>query len=861
MIGQDGKPVPVTGWTLRYEGVVPRQEGLREALCTLGNGYFATRGAAPESRADGVHYPGTYIAGCFNQLQTVIAGRISENESLVNAPNWLFLTFAAGDGPWLGQETVQTLKDGQELDLRRGVLTRRRRVRDNLGHITRITQRRFVHMGAAHLAALEMTIVPENWSGRLRIRSELDGTITNSGVPRYRDLASRHLATLGTSCPAPGTVLLVVETNQSHIRIAEAARTRLFCDGMQLAGEGAVIQEPGRISREFAVEVAAGHTVVLENTVAVATSRDRAVSDAGIAAAGWLRTAGSFEELLRQHGRAWAHLWARFRLELRGCEDDQVLPVLRLHIFHMLQTISPNSIDLDVGVPARGLHGEAYRGHAFWDELFVFPVLNLRLPELSRSLLAYRYYRLPAARRAATEAGHTGAMYPWQSGSDGTEQSALVHLNPKSGRWLADTTYLQRHVGIAVAYNVWQYYQATADQDFLSRYGAEIILEVARFFASATEYDRGLGRYVIRGVVGPDEFHTSYPGSLTAGIDNNAYTNVMAAWLLLRAMEVLDLLPEHRRAELTQALNLTAAERKRWEHITRRLYVPFHGDGIISQFEGYEKLEELDWESYHARYGSIGRLDRILEAEGDSPNRYKLSKQADVLMLLYLLSAEELSSLLHRLGYSWSPDRIPDTIDYYLARTSNGSTLSAVVNAWVLARANRARALDEYVDALRCDIADVQGGTTAEGIHLTAMAGTIDVLQRCFAGVETRGDVLWLNPCWSRRLGTIEFAIRYRGHLITLIIDDHIVVVSSGPGKLPPVRVGCRGQVRELHDGQTLEFQVLPPPAQDPARDFLPCRDGWAEMSLSGQERVQGQIQQGKEVGHDWNDLRNRRRL
>jgi trehalose/maltose hydrolase-like predicted phosphorylase len=662
-------------------------------------------------------------------------------------------------------------------------------------------------MGEAHVAGLEMTIRPD-WSGRLRIRSELDGTVTNSGVPRYQDLASRHLAPAETGCPAADSMLLVVETSQSHVRIAEAARTRVFRDGTWLAEEGAVTTQPGRIGREFTIEVTAGQTVVVEKIVAIATSRDRAVSDAGAAAAAWLDSAGSFDELLRQHVLAWAQLWARFPIELLGGEDDRVLPVLRLHIFHLLQTISPNSIGLDVGVPARGLHGEAYRGQVFWDELFVLPALNLRLPELSRSLLEYRYYRLPAARRAAAEAGHVGALYPWQSGSDGTEQSAMMHLNPKSGRWLPDTTYLQRHIGIAVAYNTWQYYQSTGDRDFLARCGAEIILEIARFFSSIAAYDRGLDRYVIRGVVGPDEFHTSYPDRGGAGIDNNAYTNVMTTWLLLRALKVLALLSVYRRTELTQTLGLTVTEQERWEHISRRMHVPFHGNGIISQFEGYDKLKELDWEDYYARYGNIRRLDRILDAEGDSPNRYQVSKQADVLMLFYLLSAGELSTLLHRLGYDWSSDRIPDTIDYYLSRTSNGSTLSAVVHAWVLARANREQALGEFIEALRSDVADVQGGTTAEGIHLAAMAGTIDVLQRCFAGVEIRDDMLWLNPYWPERLGTLEFSILYRDHVITLTIKDHAVLVSSGPGKLAPVRVGCQGQVHHLGSGQTLEFKL-----------------------------------------------------
>ena len=151
---------------------------------------------------------------------------------------------------------------------------------------------------------------------------------------------------------------------------------------------------------------------------------------------------------------------------------------------------------------------------------------------------------------------------------------------------------------------------------------------------------------------------------------------------------------------------------------------------------------------------------------------------------------------------------IPATIDYYLARTSNGSTLSSLVHASVLARAHRASAVEHFVEALRSDVADVQGGTTAEGIHLAAMAGTVDVLQRCFAGVELRGDVLWLNPFWPKRLGTLEFSILYRDHVITLSVAEHTARVSSGPGHHPPVRVGCHGELRELSPGQTLEFSL-----------------------------------------------------
>jgi len=795
----------VDPWVLAYEGVDPAGEGLREALCTVGNGYLATRGAAPESSADGVHYPGTYVAGCYNRLRDTVDGETVENESLVNLPNWLPLSFQAGEGPWLGQPGAETLDQRQELDLRHAVLSRQLRVRDGAGHTTRVRQRRFVHMRYPHLCGLQTVLVAEDWSGILRVRSWLDGTVENAGVARYRGLASRHLAVRCVEPAGDDTVLLVVETNQSHIRIAQAARTQVVCGGKRVGVARELVGQDGRVGHEFDIEVSAGQEITIEKLVTVFTSRDTAISDPAAEAVQQLGWVGDFETLLAEHALAWRHLWRRYRISLRG-GAGRVLGVLRLHLFHLLQTVSEHSVDLDVGVPARGLSGEAYRGHVLWDELFVFPILNLRAPLLTRALLRYRYRRLTWARRTARDAGHRGAAYPWQSGSDGREESQRLHLNPLSGRWVSDPTHRQRHIGLAVAYNVWQYYQVSGDREFLTHYGAEMILEIARFFADLASYDEGRERYVIRGVMGPDEFHTGYPDAPDHGVDNNAYTNVMTVWVLQRALDVLRLLSERRRTELTEELGLLSEEPRRWEDISRRMYVPMHDDGIISQFQGYERLAEFDWDAYRARYGDIRRLDRILGSEADSPNAYRLSKQADVLMLFYLLSADELGELFARLGYRLEPDTIPKTIDYYLARTSHGSTLSAVVHAWVLARNHRGQAAEYFVEALEADIADVQGGTTQEGIHLAAMAGTIDLLQRCFAGVETRGDTLWLNPQWPTDLGTMEFDLVYRGRPLTVRVAGTSVRVSAGTGLQRPIQLHCRGESIVLGPGGTAEF-------------------------------------------------------
>jgi trehalose/maltose hydrolase-like predicted phosphorylase len=802
----------VNAWTLAYDGFDPPGERLREALCTLGNGYFATRGAAPEAAADAVHYPGTYVAGCYNRLVSRVADREVENEDLVNVPNWLPLTFRLQGGRWLDLQELEVLGYRQELDLRRGVLTRLLRVRDPEGRVTRVTQRRFVHMADPHLAGLETTVVPENWSGSLEIRSALDGRVTNAGVERYRELDGRHLVPIEVGVVGDDTVWLQVETRTSHVRIAQAARTRVVRDGRAVTVEGRTVQEPGFVAQHLTVEVREGEPVTIEKVVALYTSKDRAIAEPGDAARGRIgRLAEGFDRLLEGHVLAWDQLWRRCHIDLGDAGDQEVARTLNLHVFHLLQTVSEHTTDLDVGVPARGLHGEAYRGHIFWDELFIFPFLNLRFPELTRALLGYRFRRLPEAREAARAAGYEGAMYPWQSGSDGREETQLVHLNPKSGRWLPDKSHRQRHVNVAVAYNVWQYYQVTGDLAFLEAYGAEMLWEIARFWASIASYDHDRDRYEIRGVMGPDEYHDGYPDRDDPGLDNNAYTNVMAAWVFCRALETLELLPEHRRTELAERLGLRREELDRWEEISRKLRVCFHNGDIISQFEGYGDLEELDWDGLRARHGNIRRLDRILEAEGDSTNRYKASKQADVLMLFYLLSAEELRGLLERLGYRLEPGAIPRNVNYYLKRTSHGSTLSGVVNAWVLARCDRPRSWRFFAEALASDVHDVQGGTAAEGIHLGAMAGTVDLAQRCYTGLETREDVLWLNPSLPEELDGLDFDVRYRGHWgINLHLTPQLLRVRVADSDAAPIRVGVNGEVVELPPGSMREFLLEP---------------------------------------------------
>ncbi|MFO8010847.1 MAG: trehalose-phosphatase [Dehalococcoidia bacterium] len=793
-------------WTLEYDDFDPEEEGLREALCTLGNGYFATRGAAPESHADGIHYPGTYIAGCFNRLKTEIAGHVLENESMVNAPNWLLLGFRLENGNWFNIDQVELNEYKLQLDLRRGVLGRFARFTDEQGRRTRVFQRCFVHMSDPHLAGLDTTIVAENWSGELEVRSALDGRVTNAGVERYSQLDNRHLAPVEEESIDSDTVYLQVRTTQSRILISEAARTRVFQDGEVIGGQRSLLREPGYIGQEFTISLSQGNPVTIEKIVSLYTSKDCAISESGLQACKKVARAADFDTLLQRHILSWDHLWRRCSIHIKN--NQRTALVLKLHIFHLLQTASPDTIDLDVGIPCRGLHGEAYRGHILWDELFIFPFLNLRIPDITRSLLRYRYRRLPEARWAAKQAGYEGAMYPWQSGSDGREESQTIHLNPLSGRWIPDNSHLQRHINCAIAYNTWMYYQVTHDIDFLCFYGGEMIFDIARFWASVAHYNRSTDRFEIHGVMGPDEYHEAYPDAEEPGLRNNTYTNIMVVWTFCRALEIMETLPDDRREALSERLGIRREEVELWDQISRKMKIAFHDDGIISQFEGYGDLKEFDWEGYREKYGNIQRLDRILESEGDSPNRYKVSKQADLLMLFYLLSADELRELFHRLGYPFDRNTIPRNIEYYIKRTCHGSTLSRVVHSWVLARSQRELSWHFFKEALESDISDIQGGTTAEGIHLGAMAGTVDLIQRCYTGIETRGDTLKLAPFLPNDLKDMNFDLFYRQHKINLSIGKKRVLITSLPRNAAAVSLAFKDTHFELKPGESAEFEL-----------------------------------------------------
>jgi beta-phosphoglucomutase family hydrolase len=242
---------PPSTWTLVYDGFDSARERVRESLCALGNGYFTTRGALPWARADGMHYPGTYLAGGYNRLRSVVAGCEVENEDLVNLPNWLSLTLRLGAQDWLDLRRVRILAYRQELNLQCGMLERDMTLEDAEGRRTTVHERRFVSMDNMHVSALEITLTSENWSGSVTVGSGIDGRVVNSGARLYAKFNNHHLELISSDALEEDGVQLIVQTNQSKLRVAQAARTRLFRNGSPLRPSRRLVREQGYIGQQF----------------------------------------------------------------------------------------------------------------------------------------------------------------------------------------------------------------------------------------------------------------------------------------------------------------------------------------------------------------------------------------------------------------------------------------------------------------------------------------------------------------------------------------------------------------------------------------------------------------------------------
>jgi trehalose/maltose hydrolase-like predicted phosphorylase len=773
-------------WIIAEEAYSPDRAKYFETILTLANGYLGVRGSSEEGNP--AEHPGCYLAGVFNRPG-------DEPTELPNIPKWLGVRVLV-DGRPVTPQKGQLIAYRRYLDMKRGLLVRQFRVK-RMGRITSFHVERFVSRSDVHTAAIRVRVVLENYSAPVQVVADLDAGVSNSGrvhldVTRIEPFdPNAHLRSGRSVIHACQAMLLETRTRESGIEIAQAATTRLTSRAELQPAQEAVEVGDCCITQTLAFNAERGREFTFDKTVTTFSSRDGFADPAEVSmhcAARALKP--GYDGLLEAHERSWADAWRRSQVSIDG--DAEAERAIRFSMFHSL-ACAPISSD-KVSLAAKGLHGEGYRGHVFWDcEIFNLPFFIHTQPEIARNLLMYRYHTLAGARRKAQAAGYRGAMYAWESAGTGDETTptSAMHLGQEIKIWCGQ---LEQHITADVAYAVWQYCQSTRDTDFLLNYGAEIIFETARFWVSRFEYNSEADRYEISRVIGPDEYHEH--------VDNSVFTNAMARWNIRIALDLADEFKQHRDqcwAGLSRKLRLSDKRLRSWKRVADKAYIPYSNElGIHEQFDGFLKLDRVDLRSLHLNGAPA---DAVLGRDGVQQSQ--VIKQADVVMLMYLLSDQ------------FERRQVETNFDYYAPICGHGSSLSPSIHSMVSSRlGRREEALRYFRQSAAIDLADGMGNGAA-GIHMAALGGNWQAIIRGFCGVRASEYALEVAPALPAGWQAVRFSVLYDGSPVSVTVTPQEVTLDlteAQPGRNIPVDVA--GSRRLVECGRLHSFPIAEPIAQ-----------------------------------------------
>lgn len=695
-IGLPGAPNPDASWVVVENGYVGAREHEVESVQAVGNGYAGSRGSLMEGSP--LSRPATFLAGMYHQPPELSI------PTLLKLPDWTALAIRV-DGEPLCLHTGDFLDHSRILDMEQAVLWREWRHRDPHGRVTLVREMRFASQADRHALVHSVVITPENWSGIVELEASLPEP---------------------TSFP----------TGRGH----EAA---MAAGGELELSQSLAPVEPEGGRAKFALHLVLGHGCRLDRVVSLHTSRD--TDEPLAAAAAHLRAivhARGVDGLAEAHRRAWAELWSDADVRLPGA-DLLEQRGLRFAIYHLLSAVNPDDDRVSIG--ARALTGEGYKGHVFWDtEIFLLPFYLYTVPRAARALLMYRYHTLAAARGKAESMGYRGALYAWESADTGEEVTPRFILTPDGGVLPVLVGTEEQHISADIAYAVWQYWRATGDDGFMLEAGTEIVLETARFWASRVEAGED-GLFHLRRVIGPDEFHET--------VDDNAYTNGMAAWNLRRAVELASTMPERWPdwwSRLASRLGLGPEEPRTWTEVADRMYTGFDPrTRLFEQHRGFFQLAQLDLEQFRPRTAPlefvVGR--HALESS-------QVLKQADVVMLIWLLWDE------------FPPEVREANFRYYEPRCAHDSSLSPAMHALVAARLGDMELARRYFRrTIEVDLANNMGNA-AEGVHIAALGGLWQAAVFGFAGVQLGEGGPRLDPRLPEGWQGIEFTLHWRGQRV-----------------------------------------------------------------------------------------------
>jgi trehalose/maltose hydrolase-like predicted phosphorylase len=739
------EPTEDPGWIIGQEGYNVLAESAVESRLAIGNGFLGMRAARSVSRGPTWlswlgfirwrSWPRCYLAGLFE-----IPNTEPPVPALAPIGDWSRIRVMLNGQTLLASEG-ETVVGERKLDLRRGVL---------LSAWTHRTPAGIMVAGRE----LRLLSLADRAAGLQLLRAELD----RDGVD-VRVEASLAMAGVGMETQRLEQGLGAWRTEITGKRVAMACDATLRLDGQTLAPE-----RPFPLRWVWRWRSVAGQIVEFNRHVAV--GRGGAEDDPAPAASAALRRtlALGWRATLSVHEAAWSDRWAASGIEIEG--DDESQRALRFAVYHLTSAVNPR--DEHVSIGARGLTGDAYFGHVFWDtEIFMLPFFTAVWPEAARALLMYRFHTLPGARTKAAQAGYKGALYAWESADTGVETTPEKVFAADGTVVPILTGKMEQHISADVAYAVWGYWIATGDDDFFLGAGAEILLETARFWASRALAEPD-GKRHIRHIIGPDEYHED--------VDDNAFTNVMARWTIARALDVLEVLQSRwpRRARtLRDQVELAEDEIADWRDALQRIAIPLDpSTGLYEQFAGFNALEQLDPKAYT---GVAAPIDVILGRE--RTQRSQVVKQADVVALMALLP-EEFPGLLAETNFR-----------FYEPRCAHGSSLSAGMHALVAARlGDWELAMRYFRETAALDLDP--DPNSAGGVRMAALGGMWQTAVLGFAGLDLRGDALGLDPKLPPQWRSLSFRVCFRGRAVAIHIADGTVNATLEKGDAMEMRIG-----------------------------------------------------------------------
>ncbi len=739
------RPTAEAGWCIQERRYSHGREPAVEARFTVANGLLGIRGGLEEDAAP--PHPRMFVAGLFDERDAD-----PPIPALVPAPDWLGLRVSL-DGAVLRLGSKGVTGHVRTLDMRQGALWREWHYRDEAGRLLRVRTLRFASAVRRSVAVHVMEISADH--SRL------------VSVEQLPVLSVSELNRIAASGP-----LTIWETRHRRRPLA-LARVALLDGGED---EPPLTVDPDR-REPLLVKVEPEKPATLTRIVVMVPAA--AGDDPGREALAMLARARDLgaRRLFAEHTREWERRWAASDVQVEA--DQAAQRSLRFGIYHLISAANPDDDRVSVG--ARGLTGEAYWGHVFWDtDIFLSPFYSLTWPEAARAMLMYRYRGLPAARAKAVRLGFRGALYAWEAAEAGEEATPDFVYGLDGERIEIKTGTEEHHISADVAFAVWHYWHTTGDDAFLRAAGAEIILETARFWASRVVPGED-GRLHIRRVIGPDEYHED--------VDDNAYTNLLARWNLRAARDVARLMrrrwPE-RWAELRRDVGITPAELRSWERVAADLAVSVDpATHVLEQFAGYFNLDPINLADYEPR---TQPMDVLLGRE--ATQRSQVIKQADVLMLLVLLW-ERFRARERRANFR-----------YYEPRSGHGSSLSPAIHALLSARLGELALAERYFrQAAAIDLDDTMGNAAA-GVHMATQGGLWQAAIFGFAGLRVCPDGLSVDPHLPTDWRVLAFRAQWRGRCVHVSVRPAEVTATLEAGAPLTIHVGRT--TRQLEPGRPL---------------------------------------------------------